>query len=431
MPRLAAWEVLQAVSAGAYADSAVERIFGKYLLITVDKSLAMEIAYGSIRKRYWLDCWIDFLGKVPSLKQPPLLRWLLHIGLYQIFCMEKIPASAIVNTSVELAKSKKLGRLALVVNGILRSAVRYKNAGVELPKPKDPLLRLSQEYSIPKWLAEKLIIWRGLEGAECVANAFNRIPSIDIRVNTLCSSLEDVKRSFESAGYLVDHIDDSNSALHILNGSGDVENWPDFNNGYWCVQDRAAQWITTLLSPNAGERVLDACAAPGGKATHIAQLMGDHGEIWAVDRSVHRLKLAEKNSKRLGISTINFLVADATCLLEIKPHWRSYFDRILIDAPCSGLGTLSRHPDARWRMTPEKIEELVSLQANILDGVLPLLKVGGSLVYATCTIHPEENSHQIHTLINRKPELFLRKEYQLWPDSKHYGDGFYAAILSL
>ena len=183
------------------------------------------------------------------------------------------------------------------------------------------------------------------------------------------------------------------------------------------------------MQPQPGDRILDACAAPGGKTTHLAELVGDKAEIWAVDRSAGRLKRVAANAGRLGVASIQALMADAARLLEDRPGWNQSFQRILIDAPCSGLGTLARHPDARWRMTPELIEALLPQQRALLDGLVPLLAPDGRLVYATCTMHPAENAAQVEALQKREPGIQLKEQFQCWPDPSNGGDGFYAAVL--
>ncbi len=431
LSRRAAWEVLQAVSAGAFAEVALDRVFARHKIINEDRGLVMEIAYGAIRQRQLLDSWIDFLGKVPIKKQPPMLRWLLHVGLYQILKMERIPASAVVNTAVELIKSSKLVRLAPVVNGILRAAVRVRDEGGHLPLVDGSAERLAQSESIPVWLAEQLIVWRGLEGALKVAKASNKTPPLDIRVNRLRGNPESLRQAFNSVGIESIEIKGCLFGLQVALGSGDLRNWPGYKQGQWCVQDRSAQWVAPLLNPLPGQRVLDACAAPGGKATHLAELMGNKGEIWAVDRSLKRIKLLEMNALRLGLTCLKTLMADASSLRESKPEWRGYFQRILLDAPCSGLGTLARHPDARWRVTPSKVAELVGVQEKLLEGLLYVLSPGGRIVYSTCTIHPDENSRQVERFMTRHPNLTLKDQKQIWPDLDNNGDGFYAAIIEL
>lgn len=428
LPRRLAWEVLEAVAAGAYADVALERVLRGQTVSTADRGLMTEVAYGAIRQRRWLDAWLDRLGRVPASKQPPRLRWLLHVGLYQLFCMQRIPAAAAVNTSVELAKRHRLARLAPVVNGVLRAALRARDGGETLPTPDDPVLRLAQQQSLPDWFCQGLHQWCTPEQAEQVALACNQVPPLDLRVNRLRSSVAEVQQALHQVGLKTLPISGCPDGLQVLGGGGDLRQWPGYEQGHWCVQDRAAQWVAPLLTPQPGERVLDACAAPGGKATHLAELMGDQGEVWAVDRSAGRLQRVAVNAARLGTGCVQALAADATALLECKPEWRGTFQRILLDAPCSGLGTLARHADARWRVSAASVAELVPLQARLLEAMVPLLAPGGTLVYATCTIHPAENSEQIASFLQAHSAMKLCCERQSWPDPGG-GDGFYAAVI--
>ena len=417
------------MAAGAYADVALERALRDHPLSGPDRALATELSYGAIRQRRLLDGWLDRLGKVSASRQPPKLRWLLHIGLYQLLLMERIPAAAAVNTSVELAKVSGLARLAPVVNGLLRSALRSRQAGESLAVPADPAQHLGQLHSLPDWFTSLLLEWRGFEGAAAVAAACNRVPEMDLRVNPLRASQEQVQQAFADVGIDTQPIADCSQGLRVIGHSGDLRHWPGYAEGHWCVQDRSAQRVAPLLQPQPGDRILDACAAPGGKATHLAELVGDKAEIWAVDRSAGRLKRVASNAARLGVASIQALMADAARLLEDRPAWNQAFQRILIDAPCSGLGTLARHPDARWRMTPELIEALLPQQRALLDGLVPLLAPDGRLVYATCTMHPAENAAQVEALLKREPGIQLREQFQCWPDPSNGGDGFYAAVL--
>ena len=428
-PRRLAWEVLQAVAAGAYADVALERALRDRPLQGPDRGLATELAYGAIRQRRRLDAWLDRVGRVPAQKQPPKLRWLLHVGLYQLFWMERVPDSAAVNTCVELAKTHGLARLAPVVNGMLRAALRARDQGESPACSGDAAVQLAFEHSLPDWLAELLLQWRDQEGATAVAAACNQVPPLDLRVNRLRATPAGVAEAFAEAGHATALIPGCPDGLTLLGSSGDLRRWPGYDDGHWCVQDRAAQWVAPLLGAQPGERILDACAAPGGKATHLAELIGDQGEIWAVDRSPGRLKRVAANAARLGVGSIHALAADAATLLKDRPQWSGSFQRILIDAPCSGLGTLARHPDARWRVTPESIRTLLPQQQALLDGLVPLLAPSGTLVYATCTIHPDENQAQVQAFLNRHRTLDLVKQSQRWPDQVGGGDGFYCAVL--
>ncbi len=386
--RQLAWQVLQAVAAGAYADAALERELASLAragggLSPADRALATEIAYGAIRQRLLLDGWIDALGKVSALRQPPALRWLLHVGLYQLLFSDRVPVAAAVSTTVALAKRAGLGRLAPVVNGLLRSLLRRREPQAGTPHchspwdglalPADPAAALALRRSLPPWLTAELLGWLPPQRAEAFAMACNAVPALDLRANPLRTTRDDLVARFAAAGVAACALSELPHGLTLLERVGDPRDLPGYAEGLWCVQDRGAQAIAPLLDPQPGQRILDACAAPGGKSTHLAELIGDRGEVWALDRSEARLRRLDRNAERLGLTTIRSVALDATALAAAKPHWRAHFDRLLLDAPCSGLGTLARHPDARWRITPDAIDGLVILQRQLLEGLLPLL----------------------------------------------------------
>ena len=477
-PRQVAWQVLSAVAAGAYADGALERELQRHPLTGQDRALATELAYGAIRQRRLLDAWLDQLGKVPAERQPPKLRWLLHLGLYQLLASDRVPASAAVSTSVELAKRGGLARLAPVVNGLLRSFLRQQEAGGSLALSADPALALAQRQSLPDWLAQALLTWLPAPQAEAFAVACNQPPSLDLRCNPLRGSRDQLLADLRAAGVAAEPLASLPQGLVLLGRSGDLRQLPGYAEGRWCVQDRSAQRIAPLLDPQPGERILDACAAPGGKSTHLAELMGDRGEVVALDRSAARLQRVGRNLERLGLTCIQTRVGDGTHLAgrpeptaadpEPTPSqagdepgasppgpgagddgwWQGGFDRILVDAPCSGLGTLARHADARWRIGPAAIDDLVLLQRQLLEGLAPLLRAGGRLVYATCTVHPRENGELIAAFLAAHPHWRLLESWQLWPGQgppgeaagsqgqapgaggdPTGGDGFFAAAL--
>jgi len=430
-PRQLTWQVLLAVGAGAYADVALERELQRHPLEGADRALATELAYGAIRQRRLLDAWLDALGKVPAARQPPKLRWLLHLGLYQLLFSSRVPASAAVSTTVELAKRGKLGRLAPVANGLLRACGRRRaEAGPEPwdglgPLPSDPAASYGLRHSLPAWLAELALQW---PDPEAFGLACNQPPALDLRLNLLRTTPAGALEAFTAAGIEAAPLPDLPGGLTLLGRSGELRALPGYAEGHWCVQDRAAQAVGLLLDPQPGERILDACAAPGGKSTHLAELMGNEGEVWAVDRSEGRLRRVGVNAARLGLQCIHTLAADATALAAEKPEWLGWFDRILLDAPCSGLGTLARHADARWRISPETIIELVPLQRALLESLLPLLKPGGQLVYATCTVHPAENGQLLAGFLADHTGWQLQQSWQRWPAASG-GDGFFAARL--
>jgi 16S rRNA (cytosine967-C5)-methyltransferase len=442
-PRRLAWKVLEAVAAGAFADNALERELAKTNLAPLDRGLATELAYGAIRQRFLLDAWIDAHGRLKANRQPPRLRWLLHVGLYQLLFSSRVPASAAVNTSVQLAKEAGFARLAPVVNGLLRAVARAHNphgAEADAARPLNPwqglalpdaaAASLALRHSLPPWLATQLLQWCRPEEAEAFGRSSNTPPALDLRINRRRSSRAEVLAAFGAAGLTAQALDDQEWGLCLAAASGDLRGLPGFKEGHWCVQDRTAQAIAPLLAPQPGQRVLDACAAPGGKSTQLAELMDDQGEIWAVDRSEARLKKVVANAERLGMVSLQMLAADAADLLEIRPQWHGYFDRILVDAPCSGLGTLARHADARWRIQPDTIAELANQQQRLLERLAPLLQPAGRLVYATCTVHPQENGDVVDAFLACHPSWHLIHQQQWWP-APQAGDGFYAAVLEL
>ena len=452
-PRRLAWRVLEAVAAGAFADNALERELAETNLAPLDRGLATELAYGAIRQRLLLDAWIDAHGRLKAKRQPPRLRWLLHIGLYQLLFSSRVPAAAAVNTSVQLAKEAGFARLAPVVNGLLRAVARAHNPqetpraqtpraeiqtiadaagppnpwrGLALPEAEADSLAL--RHSLPPWLATQLLQWCRPEQAEAFGRSSNTPPALDLRINRRRSSRAEVLAAFGAAGLKATALEDQEWGLCLAAASGDLRGLPGFREGHWCVQDRTAQGIAPLLAPQPGQLVLDACAAPGGKSTQLAELMDDQGEIWAVDRSEARLKKVVANAERLGMTSLQVLAADAADLLELRPQWRGSFDRILVDAPCSGLGTLARHADARWRIQPETITELAKQQQRLLERLGPLLRPAGRLVYATCTVHPQENSEVVRAFLASHPNWQLIHQQQWWP-APRAGDGFYVAVL--
>ncbi len=435
-PRRLAWSVLQAVAAGTWADAALERALRRSPLPARDRALATDLAYGAIRQRRLLDGWITARGRVAAERQPPLLRWLLHVGLYQLLFLRRVPASAAVSTTVQLAREGGLVRLAPVVNGLLRSVLRQRQEfpeGAEpwrgLPLPSDPAESLALRHSLPSWLARDLLTWRGAEGAEVFGRAANAPAPFDLRVNLQRTDPATLIRQLADVGLRAEPLSDPPEGITLLDRPGDPRALPGHADGHWSVQDRQAQRIVPLLDPQPGERILDACAAPGGKACHCAERMGDRGEVWAVDRSAARLERLRRNAERLGLKAVRPLAADATELLAPQPGWRQRFDRILLDAPCSGLGTLSRHADARWRQTPATVSELATLQERLLERLAPLLAPGGRFVYATCTVHPLENQDRVARALTRWAQWRLERETQWWPGAGA-GDGFYAAVLT-
>jgi 16S rRNA (cytosine967-C5)-methyltransferase len=265
----------------------------------------------------------------------------------------------------------------------------------------------------------------------------NKPPTIDLRVNILRSSIAEVEAAMFLAGIEVRRVPETfisvmeMAGLRLNGRIGSIGELPGFQEGWWMVQDSSAQLVTYLLDPQPGEVVIDACAAPGGKTTHIAELMGDKGTVWACDRSPSRLKKLTQNCDRLNLQSIKICAED----IRNIEKFTNIADRVLLDAPCSGLGTLHRHADARWRQTPETVQELSALQRELLEHTAKWVKAGGILVYATCTLHPLENERVIEAFLEKHPQWKIDPPpgaaegwVKVWPH-RHQMDGFFMVRL--
>ncbi len=403
-PRQLALFALNDLETGSFTDVVVDRLLGKFNLTGVDRNFFTELVHGIVRRKRTLDAIIDRLAKQPAAKQPPNLKQLLRLGLYQLRYLDRIPASAAVNTTVDLAKANGLTGLAGVVNGILRQYIRLQLEQQEvLTLPSDPIARLGTLYSFPDWTIAHWLTELGESETEQLCQAFNLAPKIDLRVNILKIDRAQLIDIFQAAEIAVQPIDNVPQGLQFTHSVGAIDRLPGYREGWWTIQDRSAQLVTQLLDPQPGEVIIDACAAPGGKTTHIAELMGDTGRVLAVDKTASRLKKLQQNLARLQLSSIDILTADSCGASELI----GTADRVLLDAPCSGLGTLHRRADARWQKTPEQIRELARLQAQLLANTATWVKPGGVLVYATCTVHPLENAGVVEPFLTTHPDWYI------------------------
>ena len=382
----------------AYTDVALNRVIksvGKSVKITqTERNFACELVYGTLRRQRTLDTLIDLLGKKKAFQQPPDLRIIIHLGLYQLRYLDRIPNSAAVNTSVELAKQNGLSGLKGVVNGVLRAYLRQVKLGDPLQLPEDIVARLGILHSFPDWITKIWLEQLSLEEVDRLLAWFNRSPKLDLRVNILKTTVEEVEKAFKANNIAVARIPGLSQGLRI-ESAGAVTDFPGYKKGWWVIQDGSAQLVSHLLDPQPGEIVIDACAAPGGKTTHIAELMGDKGRIIACDRAAKRLNKVRENAGRLQLKSIEIQVEDSRNVAEFV----GIADRVLLDAPCSGLGTLHKRPDIRWRKTFKSVGELLPLQRELLEQTATWVKPKGILVYATCTLNLLENEKIVESFL--------------------------------
>ncbi|MEB3212596.1 MAG: 16S rRNA (cytosine(967)-C(5))-methyltransferase [Leptolyngbyaceae bacterium] len=449
--RQLALSILLRIEKGAFADEALHQGLATVPLSSTDRSFVTELVYGTTRRRRTLDEIIQTLAKAKGDRPPRLIHLILRLGLYQLRYLDQVPDSAAVNTSVELAKQNRLGGLSGFVNGVLRAYTRQRDSVLQLPA--DAIARLGILHSYPDWIVrtwqEQLAPsdpesssgnahqWE--QEVEALCEWFNQPPSIDLRVNPLRSSVEQVREAFAAASIATDPIPGAPQGLRLTEHSGLIQSLPGYDEGWWTVQDGSAQLVGHLLNPQPEETVIDACAAPGGKTTHLAELMGDRGTVWACDRNEKRLNRVQENLTRLNLTCIQLHTHDMRSPHADLPQ----ADRVLVDAPCSGLGTLHRHADARWRQSPERISELTDLQRDLLQQSSRYVKPGGTLVYATCTLNPQENqaivqaflqnnSHWAIAPLSSDSPLYPFQTSEgwltLWPHRQNL-DGFFMARL--
>lgn len=367
-----------------------------------DQGLVRELVYGVLENKLYIDHIISKASKIKLKKIHPKILEILRLGIYQILFMDKIPNSAAVNESVKLAK--KHGHKATVgyVNGVLRSVSRDLDKFTRVDT-KDPIEYLSIRYSHPRWLVERWVEEHGLEFTEGLCKANNQTPSLNIRVNTLLISKEDLKERLEAKGI---RIKEGRYALDclIIEEAHNITELDEFKKGLFTIQDESSMLVAQIMDPREGSLVLDACSAPGGKATHLAQYMNNRGRIICRDIFQHKLKLIEENARRLKIDIIDVESYDA---LKLDERLVGKVDYVLLDAPCSGLGLIRRKPEIKWNRTLEDIKDLSKLQYDIINVVKSYVKAGGVLLYSTCTIERKENIDLINRFLRENPEFKL------------------------
>lgn len=388
--RMLAWHLLDRVDRSrAFTDVLFDQTLPQANLRTLDRAYLWELVLGTLRWRGRLDAYIVRAVRSPQKKMNPRILSLLRLGAYQILCLDRVPDSAAVNEAVRLARETfKDPKISGFVNAVLRSIARHKSQDPFPSFAESPVEFISQAASHPRWMVERWIREFGAEMARVICEANNQRPPATARVNTLKISRDRLLEKLAESGFPGRPTPFSPEGFTFRNRPLFAEERL-FQQGFYFIQDEASQMIPHLLDPQPGERILDTCAAPGGKSTHMAQLMKNQGEIIAVDLHQNKLERIGQNCQRLGIRIIQTLRADVTRTLPFPPE--GVFDRILVDAPCSTLGILHRHPESKWRRKPEDILRLQKLQTFLLANASSRLKPGGYLVYSTCTMTPEEN----------------------------------------
>lgn len=418
----------------AYANLLLPNITKK-LLREEDRDFVIELTYGVLKQRKFLDYLADKLLQKRS-KLPPFIINALRVGLYQLYFLDKVPVYAAINETVAAVK-KHRKEFSGLVNGVLRNFLRNKE---EISKiPKDDLEKyLAIAYSHPEWMVERWLRFYGDSKTQEILRYNNSKPKLTLRVNTLKIKPDQFKQILENKGIKYQQVKFLPEAFLIAEPIA-VAKIPGYHEGLFYIQDIGSLLISHIVEPRPGTIGLDACAAPGGKTTHLAQLMQNKGKIFAFDVHPQRVSLIEDNAHRLGIDIIQAEVGDAT---KLPFSFTSKIDWILADVPCSGTGVLARRPDARWQKSLEEILSLSQYQLKILVHLAKLLPPEGSIVYSTCSIEEEENEKVVEKFLENHPDFMLVKppgvffdlgivknEYYVKMLPGEIGDGFFGVKL--
>jgi 16S rRNA (cytosine967-C5)-methyltransferase len=445
-PRRAAFDILHRIEKErSYADILIDRAVSSGALQGPDRSLVTELVYGVLRRRGTLDHVIDQFSKQRADRLERNVLILLRLGLYQVLFLDRIPVSAAVNETVEMAKALA-PRATGLVNAVLRRVDRERD-GIRYPDPgKDPAAYLAARHSHPQWLVKLWLEQLGAVEAEALAIAMGSPPPLTLRTNTLRASREGLIERLAATGITAEPALYSPVGVHVTTRVP-LATLTEFREGLCTIQDESSQLVAIFVAPEPGERILDLCAAPGGKATHLAQIMENRGRIIACDSALRKLALIRENAERLGIGIIETVPHDGTrapspSLLERRGA--GGFDRILVDAPCSGLGVIRRNPDGKWWKSPADLGEITRRQKEILANSTELLALGGTLLYATCSTLREENEDVVADFLSKHPDYVLEDlrehfpgQEELFTDTgcfrgwphRHGMDGFFAARL--
>ena len=399
----------------SFSNIKLNQYFKQYNPDPIDRAFATEILYGTIRWKLRIDYMIQKFSKLKISKISPWVLCCIRTGVYQIFFMDKVPDFAAVNQAVELVKIND-GKATSFVNGVLRNILRNKDEFNKIDI-KDKIEKLSIEYSHPKWFVDKFVKIYGEDFVRELMDVNNTPPGLTIRVNTLKCKKEELVKILSSKG--IECIDCRLSEALLLKGFNSIEKSEEFSEGLFTIQDESSMLAVRVLDPKAGDKILDLCSAPGGKSTHMAQLMENKGEILSFDIHEHKLALINKNSKRLGIDIIKTRLKDSTVFDE---EYKDYADKVLLDAPCSGLGLIRKKPEIRWTVTQNDIIELQKIQIHLINNASNYVKKGGTLVYSTCTISQEENEDIIQYFLYRNENFKLESICKYLPDDMKKDD---------
>ena len=400
--KLARQIIQRVLEEGAYSNLVLSKELNRDDIDEKDKGLITEIVYGTLRRKRTLDVLIGNFVKDINLLDKTILN-ILRVAIYQMYFLDKVPEYAACNEAVEEAKEISL-EASKLVNGILRNYIRDDK---EIVVPGNRIDEIAYKFSFEPWMIRLFIKQYGEERTKKIMAGLNETPKVTVRVNEFKGEYDEVYEKLEEIGYNIEEGYACPEAITIKGGKG-VENNEVFKEGLITVQDESAMLVAPLLELQEGDKVLDLCAAPGGKTTHIAELLGDTGEVLAFDLHENKLSLIEENAKRLGLSNIVCKEMDAT---KLNHEYISYADKVLIDVPCSGLGIIRKKPEIKWNKTRQQLRDLIEIQRDIMENAWQYLKPNGIMIYSTCTLNKEENEENIKWFLDKHKDAEIEKIY--------------------
>lgn len=410
---------------GEYSHIAMKNVLEKYQYLEKNRrAFITRVSEGTLERMTELDYIIDQFSKVPVRKMKPVIRNILRMSVYQLKYMDSIPSSAACNEAVKLAERKGFRNLKGFVNGVLRNISRNLDK-ISYPNPKEnPLAYLSIRYSMPEWIVKDWLKTYGTEMTEEMLQSFLTEPELSVRTNENRISPKELQKRLTEEGVTVRQNERLPYAFY-LSGFDYLQALPSFTEGLFYVQDESSMQVAELAAPKNGDYVIDVCAAPGGKSIHIAEKMNGTGHVDARDLTPYKVGLMEENIERCGTTNMTASCMDARISDEASIEKA---DIVIADLPCSGLGVIQKKKDIKYKMTPEKQENLVALQQEILSVVHRYVKPGGTLLYSTCTINRKENEDNVAGFLKEHTEFSLESMEQILPKQGR-NDGFFLAKL--
>jgi len=395
-PRYIAFEILQ----NTKSQNNLAVSLNNCNLSSPDRALVTQLVQGVNRQKLFLDHVISLTSSCRKIEKE--VKTLLYLGAYQLLCLDKIPPYAAISETVEIGKSLFKPHIVKYINGVLRSIERKKHLLMEKPDTGDHIKDMSVYYSHPEWMIKRWIKRWGKDFTGEICKFNNNPPALTIRVNTLKTNREGLSKKLEKEGLHTKSLRFIPEGLQITENSR-LENLDCYKDGFFTIQGEASMFPAKYLAPEQGDTVMDLCAAPGNKTTHAGELMNNRGKILAIDISEKRLKTLSSSCIRLGINIVHTMVSD---VMNIRDNLKECFDRVLLDAPCSGTGVLSRHSDSRWNRDIEDIKRLSLVQKKMIAEASHFVKPGGSMVYSVCSIEPEESEEVVKHFLAYNKDFF-------------------------